>query len=686
MMSEGYAWLVTDSLGNFLNSIDSTAFDSMEGVLGIRPHVPRSEKLKNFEERWKKNMILRKSTGENLELNVYGIWAYDTVWALAMAVEKIRPANSGFLKLKDGRNGSDISNLKLSQFGPKLLSELYNTSFLGLSGEFKLINGQLKSSALEIFNVIETGGRTVGGGRPIGYWTPDGGITRTLGSTDYTTYSASMKELKTIVWPGDSLKKPLGWSIPLMGKLKVGVPYKSGFTEFVNVTEDPVTKKVNATGFSIDIFLSTLQFLPFNVDHEFVHFDPEETAYSEFINSLPNKSMKQPFDIMVGDFTILADRARYVDFSLPYSESGIVWVVKNKQEKNMWIFIKPFRWDLWLTILATCIFIGVVLRILEHRENCNLDPERPERQHLGMLLLFPIAALAFPERNMVANSWSRFVLVVWLFASYILMQSYTANLSAMFTIDQLDFRLSQDYYIGYQVGSYVRDFLINRHHISASKLREYSSIEKYHDAMTKGGKNGGIDAIVDEIPYMKLFLGRYGSEYKMLEQRYRMEGFGFAFPKESPLVVPFSRAILDVTADPSMAKIEEKNFGPGYSSGNEFDSIDKQTSLKAYNFGGLFIVIGSALIFAIFCSLGQKIINLAAVYSLKYCSFLTFGGSALRTNSIVHPAVDSKDLSSEQEVEISEQIVENDLAIPDIINHQSGQGLKVHESDNNNEF
>lgn len=165
-----------------------------------------------------------------------------------------------------------------------------------------------------------------------------------------------------------------------------------------------------------------------------------------------------------------------------------------------------------------------------------------------------------------------------------------------------------------------------------------------------------------------------------------MQSLFQAFPKESPLVVPFSRAILDVTADPSMAKIEEKNFGPGYSSGNEFDSIDKQTSLKAYNFGGLFIVIGSALIFAIFCSLGQKIINLAAVYSLKYCSFLTFGGSALRTNSIVHPAVDSKDLSSEQEVEISEQIVENDLAIPDIINHQSGQGLKVHESDNNNEF
>lgn len=102
---------------------------------------------------------------------------------------------------------------------------------------------------------------------------------------------------------------------------------------------------------------------------------------------------------MVGDTTILADRATRVDFSLPYSESGVVWVVKNKQEKNMWIFIKPFGWDLWLTILATCIFIGAVLRILEYQANYNSgSPPRPDKkQQLGLLLWFPIAVLAFPE-------------------------------------------------------------------------------------------------------------------------------------------------------------------------------------------------------------------------------------------------------------------------------------------------
>lgn len=94
---------------------------------------------------------------------------------------------------------------------------------------------------------------------------------------------------------------------------------------------------------------------------------------------------------MVGDVTIRANREREVDFSLPYTESGVVMVVKAKSDrlKNIWMFIAPLSWDLWLTIFLATIFIGLVLRMLERRVN-------PQRQ-LGMLILFPLAALAFPE-------------------------------------------------------------------------------------------------------------------------------------------------------------------------------------------------------------------------------------------------------------------------------------------------
>ncbi|CAA2992720.1 glutamate receptor -like [Olea europaea subsp. europaea] len=621
MMTEGYAWIITEYLSNFLNSMDFVARASMEGVLGIRPYVSRSEKLDRFQERWRRNMVTKKSTGSIRDFNVYGLWVYDTVCSLAIAAEKIGPVNSSLLNVNTSKNGTDDTNMKISAFGPKLLSEFSNTKFRGLSGDFQLINGQLKPPAFEIFNVIGTGEKTVG------FWTLDRGISRELSSTGEPTYSASTKNLKNVLWPGDSVTRPKGWAIPATGKLRVGVPVKNGFREFVNVTIDSATNFTNATGFSIDIFLATLPWLPFPINYEFYHYNDSNDinwSYDGMLHRIP-----QMFDMVVGDTTIWAPRANYVDFSLPYSESGVILVVKNKKPFDMWIFIKPLRWDLWLAITLACVLMGIVLRLLEHRvQNTNEESIRPRRERLRMIYWSPIAVLAFPERSMVANSWSIFVLVFWLFMAFILMQSYTANLSAILTVDQLKFAFSEDYYVGYQEGSFMKEFLKEQLHIHESRLKSYSSVEDYHKAMSRGSKRGGIDAIFDEIPYMKIFLKKYDSQYKMVGPTYRTDGFGFAFPAHSPLTSYFSRAILAVTQGPNMTSIERTNFGPGYSSQDPLSStVSQQTSsLTFYNFGGLFIIVGSVTLFAVFCSetsVGRKFTALTALYSQMCFNFIS---------------------------------------------------------------
>ncbi|KAL3532884.1 hypothetical protein ACH5RR_006405 [Cinchona calisaya] len=213
MMSEGYAWLMTDSLSNFLTSVDTSP---MEGVLGLRPHVPQSKNLENFTAKWKRKAFFRKPA--IMELNMYGLWAYDTVWALALAIERILPLNSDLRKSRQGElNISDISNLRVSQLGRRILTELLRTKFTGLSGEFHLVDGQLLPSAFEIFNVIGTGDQTVG------YWTPDRGISKNVSSIGESTYSTSTKELRAIMWSGDTLVTPKAWGIPATRTLRVGV-------------------------------------------------------------------------------------------------------------------------------------------------------------------------------------------------------------------------------------------------------------------------------------------------------------------------------------------------------------------------------------------------------------------------------------------------------------------------------
>ncbi|KAF0931130.1 hypothetical protein E2562_002489 [Oryza meyeriana var. granulata] len=60
-----------------------------------------------------------------------------------------------------------------------------------------------------------------------------------------------------------------------------------------------------------------------------------------------------------------------------------------------------------------------------------------------------------------------------------------------------------------------------------SKLRGYSTPDQYADALSKGSAVGGVAAILDEIPYLKLFLSQYCDGYAMVGPIYKDAGFGF---------------------------------------------------------------------------------------------------------------------------------------------------------------
>ncbi|PHU14986.1 hypothetical protein BC332_16191 [Capsicum chinense] len=194
-------------------------------------------------------------------------------------------------------------------------------------------------------------------------------------------------------------------------------------------------------------------------------------------------SFVQEYDAVVGDVTILASRSKYVDFTLPFSESGISVVVpvRDDDRKNMWIFLKP------LERLGT-----------------------PPRQEL---------AFGVCVRSKI--NFNR-----------------------------------------YQEGSFDKEIL-KRMHFDSSKFRSYNTLEEYNDALSRGSKNGGVGAIVDELPYLRLFLNKYCRKYTMVGPSYKAAGFGFAFPKGSPLVPDVSRAVLQVMEGEFMNNVLQKWVGNG---------------------------------------------------------------------------------------------------------------------------
>ncbi|GLT80414.1 hypothetical protein SLA2020_518540 [Shorea laevis] len=598
MISEGYAWIITDGISNMLDSMEGNVIDSMEGVLGIRPYLPPSRRLKNFKLRWKSIASQSKNA---TKLNLLGLWAYDTVWALAMAAEGIglREVSSDVFKQNSSRNAAHLSGLRVSDTGLSLRDMLLDTKFKGLSGDFSLVNGQLKSTTLEIINIVRKQARI------IGYWIPEKGLSRSQKSSK-VAYTTSMDELIPPVWPGGTKSIPKGWVMPVTGKkMRIGVPIRAGFTEYLRMEVDPYSSEPIISGFAYDIFLAVLQELSFAIPHQLIPFTIDDQNRFKTYDNLLYQIKLQKFDAVVGDIMITANRSQYVDFTLPYYESNVAMVVKIKddQGKNMWIFLKPLSWDLWLTTGLAFIFTGLVVWALEHRINDEF--RGPPDQQVGTICWFSFSTLVFAHREKVINNLSRFVLIIWIFVVLILTQSYTASLASMLTVQRLqpavvdvdELRRNGDF-VGHRPGSYIKEFLIKQLHFDPSKLRHCSTPEEFDEALSRGSQNGGVSAIFEAEHILQLFLPHYCSKFMTTGPTYKTDGLGFAFPQGSPLVAYMSRAILKVTEDKDKMDVLKRKYFPDKSACQDQTTMSS-CSLNVQSFGGLFIITGVASI----CSL-----------------------------------------------------------------------------------
>ncbi|KAK2986066.1 hypothetical protein RJ640_011507 [Escallonia rubra] len=592
MMSKDYVWIITTGITNHFSLVEPLVNIPMPGVLGVKPHVPRRKRLDHFITRWKSKS--RQENYADANLSIFGLWAYDATIALAIAVEKVEARHSSY--------NSTHKHLR---------EVLASTRLHGLSGDFHIVNGQLRSSAFQIVNIIGNVEQV------IGFWTEKNGISKALNFTSNNRYSTLKQNPGAIVWPGETTYAPKGWVIPTnKKKLRVGVPVTDGLSAFVNVTRDSSGSATVVAGFCIDVFDAVMAELPYNVPYEYVPFVNHNGEIAGDYNDLVYQVFLGNFDAVVGDVTILANRSLYVDFTLPYTESGVTMIVpvKDKKEKNAWVFLKPLTWDLWVTSACFFVFIGFFIWILEHKENEDFRGTRA--QQIGTSFWFSFSTMVFAHSNplslhlsildkhtveeKVVSNLARFVVIIWCFVVLILTQSYTASLTSMLTIRQLEptFTSVQDLMekgetIGYPKDSFILQ-LLEQLNIDSSKLKEFNVTSDLEVAFSKGSSDGGMAAAFNEIPYLKPFLKKHCSKYALVGPTIKTNGFGFVFPKGSPLVPDVSTALLNLTEGDKMLQIQKTWFGEKINCPDDAGASLASSSLSLNSFWGLFLIVGVA--------------------------------------------------------------------------------------------
>ncbi|XP_058113157.1 glutamate receptor 2.8-like [Magnolia sinica] len=409
-------------------------------------------------------------------------------------------------------------------------------------------------------------------------------------------------------------------------KLRIGVPLKNGFQEFMRV--DYEDQRTIATGFPIDVFEWTMKKLPYNVSYEFIPYkgDQDDPVYYD---ALISQVYYKVFDAVVGDTAITANRSDFVDFTYEYMEAGASLVVPTVDDDTMsaWWFMKPLTTDLWLTTLAFAVLKGILVWVFEHDENPEFQGASSEM--VGKILSFSFSTFVFANSEKLQSNYSRFILNLWTFLVFVLVTAYAANLTSMLTVEKLqptvtDVKtlIKNNEYVGYQNGSFVFELLKNLG-FNESRLRSYSTVEQYAEALERGSGNNGVSAIMDEIPYIKVFLKNHCRRYTMVGPTYRTGGFGFVFPRGSAMVPDISRAVLNLTQGEKMLEIERKWFGDKTC----LDSEAQVTSIRLplYSLRSIYIISGVA------SAITVSIFFIRFLYRRRRCDALR---EALRANGL----------------------------------------------------
>nr|GMC62348.1 glutamate receptor 3.6-like [Ipomoea batatas] len=598
MTESGYVWIATHWLSTIFDTKgppSSDVMDSIQGTITLRTYVPDSEVKRNFVSRWS-NLAKRIDTNSTLGMCTYGLYAYDTVWLLARALDAFfkQGGNISFSKdpmLETHRGGLDLHSMNVFDGGKLLLDNILKTNITGVTGLFNFTpDRELYHPAFEVINVIGTGTKKVG------YWSNYAGLSKVPPNTLYSypqSCNLSVPQLNPVIWPGETIQKPRGWVFPNYGKpLKVGVPIRAGFNEFVEQVPGADMFK----GYCIEVFTTALNYLPYAVPYKFVPFEDADDT------ELVRRITEGVYDAAVGSIAITTNRTLMVDFTQPYIESGLVVVAPFRERgSNAWAFLRPFSPMLWCVTGMFFLVIGVAVWILEHR--MNDDFRGPPRKQLETIFWFGISTFFSANRENTISCLGRLVLMIWLFVVLIINSSYTASLTSILTVQHLfspikgiDTLLTTNDPIGYQRGSFVRNYLIEELGFHESRLVPFNVTEDYAKALKDGPSKGGVAAVVDERAFLELFLSTH-CEFCIVGQEFTRNGWGFAFPKDSPLAVDLSTVILKLSENGELQRIHDKwLLRSACTSQNTKLEVNR---LELKSFSGLFFMCAFACLLAL---------------------------------------------------------------------------------------
>ncbi|CAF1177565.1 unnamed protein product [Rotaria sordida] len=415
-----FTWILSSSVS--LNSFNQTFYDNLIGMFLIEPAVgsvvnaPINATLLDAAYRiWKQ--YEPESFPESMNVDTYALFTFDATWTLIQSLQQLCTSKMNISSSCLSFNGSSYCFNRHFIHSDLLLDAVSRTEFLGVSGPIQFSdnvtdritglyysakNVQPSSNGLSFVPVLE-------------YFHP-------------SDWRIPIKE-NIIVWPGKTLTPPSGRAILEGVNLRIGIIESVPFTIVEKVIDPSGQTTIKYSGYILDfieLLRQKMKFIPI------IELAPSNITYNKLVRSVSTGV----YDIVIGDVTVTSARREYVDFSNAIFDNSLRIVMRKTSDVNLdlFSFLKPFSRNLWLLLLGTLICAGILIYIVERKDNETLQNQSIWYQIVMSIWYSFGNIVGFGVDFDITTAAGRLLTAGLYILGLILVASYTANLASDLTV------------------------------------------------------------------------------------------------------------------------------------------------------------------------------------------------------------------------------------------------------------